>query len=378
MSKQLIGLSLAIVMIVSAIYVLELQKPARTAFDSVNELTVDGSQVSVERRDTREEKAKKYPRAKELAGIAGEVNTKNLKIADLLGKKVIMVDFWTYSCINCQRTTPYLNAWYDKYRESGLEIIGVHAPEFEFEKKLENVQMAVEKFGIKYPVVLDSALATWSAYKNQYWPRKYLIDIDGFIVYDHIGEGGYEETEKKIQELLMERGVVLGDQKKISEGVVSGMARGPLLVESPEIYFGAERNEFLGNGRPKAVGEQSLVVSSAPVLNTLYLGGRWSIERESSKLVAKDGRVVFKYRARDVYMVGRSNSASKVRILRDGKPLTGATNGEDVMMKDGVSTVTIQEDRLYKLIQDDGGFGEHVLELIIDEPGVELFTFTFG
>jgi len=121
-----------------------------------------------------------------------------------------------------------------------------------------------------------------------------------------------------------------------------------------------------------------LVVSSAPVLNTLYLGGRWSIERESSKLVAKDGRVVFKYRARDVYMVGRSNSASKVRILRDGKPLTGATNGEDVMMKDGVSTVTIQEDRLYKLIQDDGGFGEHVLELIIDEPGVELFTFTFG
>src|SRR3989344_6905350 len=140
-------------------------------------------------------KAKQYVSAKEISTPDGFINTDAISIANLIGKNVILIDFWTYSCINCQRTLPYLNAWYEKYADQGLEIIGIHTPEFDFEKEYANVEKAIEKFGIKYPVVLDNDYSTWQAYKNQYWPRKYLIDIDGFVVYDHIGEGGYDETE---------------------------------------------------------------------------------------------------------------------------------------------------------------------------------------
>src|SRR3989338_2998501 len=145
---------------------------------------------------SREEKSKQYQLAKEITTPDGFINTddKPIILNDLIGKKVILMDFWTYSCINCQRTTPYLNSWYEKYKDAGLEIIGMHTPEFDFEKKYENVEKAVKQFGIKYPVVLDNDRATWQAYKNYYWPHKYLIDIDGFIIYDHIGEGGYAET----------------------------------------------------------------------------------------------------------------------------------------------------------------------------------------
>jgi thiol-disulfide isomerase/thioredoxin len=153
------------------------------------------------------EKAKIYDSAKEIVSPAGFINTdENLQIKNLIGKKVVLLDFWTYSCINCQRTLPYITSWYDKYKDAGLEIIGVHTPEFAFEKEYDNVVAATKKWGVNYPVVLDNDYGTWQAYKNRYWPRKYLIDIDGYIVYDHIGEGGYDETEKKIQELLMETG----------------------------------------------------------------------------------------------------------------------------------------------------------------------------
>src|SRR3989344_3502091 len=185
---RIILLILAVFAIAGAIYYFEAQRPMRAAQNGSTEIT-----TSV---------PKNYPRARDLVSPEGYINTDNITLAELVGKKVILVDFWTYSCINCQRTQPYLNAWYEKYRAAGLEIIGVHTPEFEFEKNYENVKRAVEKAGIKYPVVQDNDYATWQAYGNRYWPRKYLIDIDGYIVYDHIGEGGYEETERKIQELL--------------------------------------------------------------------------------------------------------------------------------------------------------------------------------
>ena len=148
----------------------------------------------------------KYPRFAELANPDGYLNTDHdITIGEYIGKKVILVDFWTYSCINCQRTLPYLTSWDEKYRDEGLLIIGVHTPEFGFEKEYDNVKRAIEKFNIKYPVVQDNEYQTWRAYKNRYWPRKYLIDIDGYIVYDHIGEGAYDETEEKIREVLKER-----------------------------------------------------------------------------------------------------------------------------------------------------------------------------
>lgn len=157
------------------------------------------------------EKQKKFDAAREITTPNGFINTDGITVSEFIGKKVILIDFWTYSCINCQRTIPYLNSWYEKYEKEGLIILGVHTPEFEFEKDYNNVVKAVEKFEIKYPVILDNDYSTWTSYKNRYWPRKYLIDIDGFIVYDHIGEGAYNETEEKIVELLSEKDKLLNN-----------------------------------------------------------------------------------------------------------------------------------------------------------------------
>jgi len=150
-------------------------------------------------------KTSQFRAVPELVGIDGYINVENISISDHIGENIVLIDFWTYSCINCQRTLPFLNSMHEKYRDEGLVIIGVHTPEFGFEKDYDNLVEAVEKHGIKYAVVQDNSYATWQAFQNRYWPRKYLVDVDGFIVYDHIGEGGYEETEDKIKELLEER-----------------------------------------------------------------------------------------------------------------------------------------------------------------------------
>src|SRR3989344_5869330 len=180
----------------------------------------------------------KGPPAPEIIPGGAWFNTQPLTLAALKGK-VVIIDFWTYSCINCQRTFPHLNAWWSKYKDEGLLIIGIHTPEFEFEKDYENVNKAVEKYKIMYPVVQDNEYKTWRAYKNRYWPRKYLIDIDGFIVYDHIGEGSYEETEKKIQGLLEERNKILHMREEINIPITE-ISQDAIDVRTPEIYFGYE------------------------------------------------------------------------------------------------------------------------------------------
>src|SRR3989338_6353967 len=239
-------LIVVVLALVGAIYFINSNSVKRGGSNEA--VTVAPRNSSGETQMNKEEKSKKYELAKEITTPDGFINTegKSITVSELVGKKIILIDFWTYSCINCQRTTPYLNAWYEKYKDKGFVIIGVHTPEFEFEKNYDNVKTAVEKFGIKFPVVLDNDYSTWTAYKNQYWPRKYLIDIDGYIVYDHIGEGGYEETEKKIQEALTERMSILGESGEINQTVtkevsVLGGSR------SPEIYFGASRNKLFSN-----------------------------------------------------------------------------------------------------------------------------------
>lgn len=321
-------------------------------------------------------KARKFQRAKKIVAPFGFINTTDIKIEDLIGKKVIMVDFWTYSCINCQRTLPYMNAWYDKYKDQGLEIIGVHAPEFDFEKKIENVQWAVNHYDVRYPVVLDNDYGTWQAYGNRYWPRKYLIDIDGYIVYDHIGEGGYDETEKKIQELLSERMTRLGEQGNVSTGTVvptSTEQAADARPRSPEIYFGSSRNTYLGNGTDGVAGIQQFTEPRGVKTNILYMVGTWDIQPEFAKNTVSGSKIVFRYQGAKVYMVARADSTTRVRILRDGAVISDAA-GSDV--RDGV--ITISEDRLYHVVDDPNGWGEHTLEIIVDDPGAELFTFTFG
>jgi len=311
---------------------------------------------------------------KEIASPSGFVNTDGIMLKELIGKKVILVDFLTYSCINCQRTFPYLVAWYEKYKDQGLEIVGIHTPEFAFEKDIDNVREAMKGFGITYPIVLDNDYATWQAYGNQYWPRKYLIDIHGNIVYDHIGEGGYEETEMKIRELLMERARVLGDRMPaIDEKLAASlMPLGENAAQSPETYFGSFRNEYLANGTPGRGGDQVFSLPQTFARDALYLGGTWAITPEYAEARTAPS-VVYRYDAKEVYIVADADDPVEVEVLQDGKPV-GVSGGDDVRA-DGV--VSMKESRLYKLIRNAKA-GEHILELRIKGRGLRLYAFTFG
>ncbi len=300
----------------------------------------------------------------ELVNPSGFVNTgdKPIRLADYVGEKVILLDIMTYSCINCQRTFPYVTAWYEKYKDDGLIVIGLHTPEFAFEKDKKNVEAAMREFGITFPVVLDNDYATWNALGNRYWPRKYLIDIHGNIVYDHIGEGAYEETERKIQQLLAERAQVLGEAVPDDDALATvSIDAKTTTAQSPETYFGALRNEYLANGSPRRAGEQTYVLSSTILLNKLYLGGRWRITDEYTESTA-GASVAYRYRAKEVYLVMSADIPTPVEVWQDGKK---------------IKTITVQESKLYTLISNESP-GEHQLELRFAQPGVRLYAFTFG
>ncbi|PIT86585.1 MAG: thiol-disulfide isomerase [Candidatus Magasanikbacteria bacterium CG10_big_fil_rev_8_21_14_0_10_43_6] len=328
------------------------------------------------------QKEKKYPRAREIVRATGFINTENgepVTVKEFIGKKIILIDFWTYSCINCQRTQPYLNAWQKKYADDGLLILGVHTPEFAFEEKYENVVRAVEDADIQYPVVLDNDYGTWSAYQNRYWPRKYLIDIDGFIVYDHIGEGAYEETELVIQKLLAEGAGRLG--KEMSETDMSVVA--PDGVEETdrtkprthEIYFGALRNsEYLANGEVSVAGEQTFEHSGTLIYDKLYLGGVWNITPEYARSISGGAKIILPYRAQKVFMVAGSENGAKVKIYLDGEDITSEDLGVHV---NDSGTLDIQNEQLYRIVESDE-YGTHILEIIVEEGSIDAFSFTFG
>ena len=385
MKPRTILLILVLIVIASAIFYLESQKPERISPGAADikpnaSLGEPSNIAQQEIKSLNKEKIAKYQLAKEIVNPSGYINTDKITVAELVGRKVILIDFWTYSCINCQRTIPYLNKWYEKYKDKGLVIIGVHTPEFGFEQKYENVQGAVNKFGVKYPVVMDNDYSTWTAYGNRYWPRKYLIDIDGFIVYDHIGEGAYEETEQKIQELLDERMAVL----KIKENVTRELSKPTgavdvdfAKVKSPEVYFGAGRNSNLGNGKSNTAGVQNLSEPAEIKTNILYLAGEWDFQDEFAESKSSQAKIIFRYNAKSVYIVASAKDSAIIRIFRDGKP-PGDEAGGDVMKKNGLNIVNISEPHLYKIIEDPAGYGEHTLEIIIENPGLHAFTFTFG
>jgi thiol-disulfide isomerase/thioredoxin len=368
MRKNSFILIALLIAIAGAIYFLESKKPHMAS--GVEAVSVATSTVHTPDYATLK---MQYPMAAELVHPDGYINApQGFTLSSLIGQKVVLLDFWTYSCINCQRTIPYLNAWYQKYKDFGLEIVGVHTPEFDFEKVLSNVQMGVAKFGIKYPVVLDSEYATWQAYGNNYWPEHYLIDINGLVVDRHIGEGGYAETEQKIQQLLHERALALGeDPSKIPTGTVDIMQA--INANSPETYFGSARNEYLGNGAQHKEGMQALAKPAAVMANTLYLSGAWDFAPEYAT-ASKDAHIIYKYDAQNVYFVASAPSGATLTVLRDGVPLTGEGRGEDV---DSSGNVQVKESRLYTLVKEKE-MGEHTLEIIIHDAGLQAFTFTFG
>ncbi|HEY4521015.1 MAG TPA: redoxin family protein [Candidatus Paceibacterota bacterium] len=340
-----------------------------------------------------EAKAGTLTKAPELRGIEGYINTRStpstnsgqassgqagpITIAEFTGKKVVLVDMWTYSCINCQRTLPYLNIWYDTYHDQGLEIIGVHTPEFAFEHVLANVQMAVDRFGLQYPVVLDNTYATWNAFGNQFWPRKYLIDIDGYIVYDHAGEGNYEETASAIERALAERAARLGSvmPTEFASALVAAVEVDRYELGSPEIYFGAARNERLGNGSKGRTGEQTLVVPRELDANALYLGGSWNLAEEYAANTSANAQIQFPYKAKNVYFVAApADGPIKIKVTRDGGQPLGEARGADIGEN---GEVTISQDGLYHLI-GDSDYGIHTIEIEVLSPGLEAYTFTFG
>lgn len=316
MNQKNIILIIAIVLIVSAIIYLEKTKPNMPPPENIDTAVI----------------ATNPP---DLTGIAGFINTPNnqpISIKELIGKKVILVDFWTYSCINCKRTQPYLNDWYEKYEDDGLEIIGVHTPEFEFEKDYENVKDAVIEAGIKYPVALDNNYSTWRAYGNRYWPRKYIIDLNGQIVYDHIGEGAYAETEAKIQELLK---APTHPKTTITQEVNSRQ------IKSPEIYFGSDRFDPSWN---------------------VKLTGDWQTTPEYALAKNTETEINYTYTAKNVYMVAAADKPVDVDIYVDGVK---------------TKTITIQAETLYTLVAGKD-YGTHELKLIIKNEGLKAYTFTFG
>ncbi|HSB46900.1 MAG TPA: thioredoxin family protein [Candidatus Bilamarchaeum sp.] len=328
--------------------------------------------------DALAKKAALFSRAPELQGISGYINApEGFRLSDVKGK-VVIVDFWTYSCINCIRTLPYLTAWDEKYRDEGLVIVGVHTPEFQFEKDKANVEKAVGKYGIKYPVVQDNDFGTWNAYGNLYWPHKYIIDADGFIRYDHIGEGGYEETEEVIQKLLQERDEKLQMGALVSSNITSNTSFGG--IGTPEIYFGyglaLPARNFLGNPegfRPEQTVAYSL--PSVPVKNYAYLEGNWTNKNDYMELASDTGKVVLKYQAKNVNIVAGEPANLTIRL--DGRDATAAELGSDGQMAGGRPVVMTDGHTLYRVV-DDEGYYEKTLEIDVKGKGFRIYTFTFG
>jgi cytochrome c biogenesis protein CcdA/thiol-disulfide isomerase/thioredoxin len=293
-----------------------------------------------------------------------------LSIEELTGDgRVVLIDFWTYTCINCIRTLPYLKEWDSTYRDEGLTIVGVHSPEFAFEKDASNVEAAIADYGLDYPVVQDNELGTWNAFGNQYWPAKYLIDAGGKVRYTHFGEGEYETTEQAIRTLLAEAG-----ESGLGSGAEAEAERADPGVTTPETYFGALRAEGFVNG-PINLGPHDFGGGSRPAdLPPDYLAyrGEWEISRESGTAGPR-AAIDVRFGARRVFCVlGSPGEPRRLRVLLDGRPIADELAGEDV---EG-GEATISEQRLYRLVELPGA-ERHTLTLE-PEPGIEGYAFTFG
>ena len=314
----------------------------------------------------------KMERAPDFTGITKWLNLPSgetqLSLEGLKGK-VVLVDFWTYTCINCIRTLPHVTGWYEKYKNDGLVVVGVHSPEFEFEKKTENVQAAIKRYKINYPVAQDNNYATWDAYANRFWPAEYLIDKNGYIRMTHFGEGNYNEMEEAIRSLLAETG------EKI-EGNLSNLPdQTPQIALSPETYLGAGRMSFFYPDGNTGEGERKFSLAKNLPINSFDLGGDWTITGESA--VSGQGAVLeYHFQADRVFLVLRpgSSTTAQVRVLLDGQAVSAEEAGADVT--GGV--MVINQDRLYNLINLRGGGGEHILRLEFMMPGTEAYAFTFG
>jgi len=312
-----------------------------------------------------------------LDGVTEWLNSPPLSVESLKGK-VVLIDFWTYSCINCLRTIPYVRAWAEKYRDQGLVVIGVHTPEFAFEKRLDNVRKAISDFQIGYPVAVDNDYAVWRRFDNRYWPAHYFIDAQGRIRHHHFGEGSYARSEQVIRQLLAEAGRTALPEQPVSVAS-SGVHAAPDVSElqSPETYLGYARARNFAS--PEGlVQERATDYRAAPLqLNQWSLAGRWTLGREQAALDAAGGRIAYRFRARDLHLVlgpAEDSRPVRFRVRLDGAA-PGADHGDDL---DAEGNGVVREQRLYQLIRQTGTVGEHLFEIEFLDPGVQAYAFTFG
>lgn len=316
-------------------------------------------------------------RAPSLGGAVEWLNSPSLS-AEALKGKVVLVDFWTYSCINCIRTIPYVRAWAEKYRDQGLVVIGVHAPEFAFEKKIDNVKKAISDFKIGYPVAIDNDFRIWRAFNNSYWPASYLIDAKGNIRYHHFGEGNYGRTEQTIQDLLREAGSDVATTAPVKPEAKGAEASADLKdIRSRESYIGYRQATGFASNEGLRPGSSNTYSIDKPSLNEWGLSGSWTVGAEEATLDKSDGAITYRFSARDLHLVlGPDGSGKPVRfqVIIDGHA-PGADHGTDTDA-DGNGTVT--STRLYQLVRQSGGVTPRTFTIRFLDPGVQAYAFTFG
>jgi cytochrome c biogenesis protein CcdA/thiol-disulfide isomerase/thioredoxin len=313
----------------------------------------------------------------DLSGAVAWLNSPPLNRDQLKGH-VVLIDFWTYSCINCLRSIPYVRAWADRYKDSGLVVIGVHTPEFAFEKDLDNVKRAVGEFKITYPVALDDDYKIWKAFNNSYWPADYLIDATGKIRHHHFGEGKYDETEEQIQELLKEHNGQLSVNGLVKVAATGAEAAPDSDVESPETYVGYDRaDSFLSPGGLKQDVAHVYSLPKHLELNQWGLSGNWTDHKQVASLDSARGKIVYRFHARDVHLVlgpAANGKPVRFRVLIDGKA-PGENHGVDT---DAQGDGKIVDHRLYQLIRQKDPIEDRTFEIEFLDPGAQAFAFTFG
>jgi thiol-disulfide isomerase/thioredoxin len=311
-------------------------------------------------------------------GATGWINSPPLTPAGLRGQ-VVLVDFWTYTCINWLRQLPYLRAWAEKYSGQGLVVVGVHTPEFPFEHDAGNVRRAVRDMRIDYPVAIDNDYAVWSAFDNNYWPALYFADAQGRIRHHHFGEGEYQQSEMIIQQLLAETGSTDAGHDLVSVDARDAEAPADWAsLRSPENYTGYERTENFASPGDAVLGEHHAYTTPAQLrLNHWALSGDWTIEEQAATLNEAGGQITYRFHARDLHLVmgpAVPGTSVRFRVLIDGQP-PGAAHGADV---DDQGTGTVAEQRLHQLIRQPGPITDRTFEITFLDPGIQAYSFTFG
>jgi thiol-disulfide isomerase/thioredoxin len=328
----------------------------------------------------KEMPAKAQPAAEgELSSLGSAtewLNSQPLTAAGLRGK-VVLIDVWTYTCINWLRTVPYIRAWAEKYKDQGLVVIGVHAPEFPFEKNVDNVRRAVQAMGLTYPIAIDNDFTIWRAFQNAAWPALFFVDAQGRLRHQHFGEGKYEQSERFIQKLLAEAGATSVNQELVSvEGAGAEAAADWGSLRSPETYVGYERTERFAGLLVR--GKSHAYTGTARVgFNQWSLSGDWTVQKGAAVLNKTGGRIAYRFNARDLHLVmGPSAPGTSVRfrVFIDGQQ-PRAARGVDV---DDQGNGTVTEQRLYQLIRQSKPIADRLFEIEFLNPGVEAFAFTFG